>query len=202
MRFLLIVSPIAILVAAAISQSLFDNDLSDLSLFQDLPKDSLTLQEPSNDFIAIGGDFRNPEWTVDSDLSSGSGLMDFSSTAGSDPFDLEASCLTEDGQPLTKLRARQGQFCSPNGEPSSQPLELNPSRLFKIFFGPKEEPQTPVNPYADIVTPEDPEDPECRPDFPRHLCCQRPGELDTSIIANSFPGLNVYLNYFVCDEGV
>lgn len=201
MRFLRIFSLIANFVAVAIAEDLFDNDLSDPSVFQDLPQGSLALQESPNDFIAMGEDSSNPEWTVDLDLSGGSGLMDFPSTAGLDSFDLEASCLTEDGQPLTKLRARDDRFCSPDGEPSPQPLELNPSKLFEIFFGPKEKLKTYLPPYADPGIIEESPSPNCLPEFPRHVCCQTPGELDTST-RNSVPGFTVYQNYFVCMEGM
>lgn len=163
---------------------------------QDLPLDLLAPQELSEDLIAMEGSSK-PESTVDDDLFGGSGTVDLSSTPALDSSELEASCLTEDGQPLTKLRSRDGPVCTRKDKP---PKLINPFKTLKKFFKVTYEEDYELPP-SKLLEPS--EDPRCILGFPQHLCCQERGEVFKRITMDTLPapGTTIYDYFFKCDPG-
>lgn len=203
MRFLPLIFLAVTFVTPAIS--------NDLSLSENSP-DLLTFQDMSQDLLASQALLETSTLTEgDEDLFSDSDMMDFPSSAEASGLysDLEASCLTKDGQPLNKLRRRDGAtVCSP---PDSTPLEMQ--RLHELWgqvqnyrdrlWAPEEpEPEKPPPPLPPLIVPNLPEDPSCPSDFPNHLCCAFRGGLDPTDPPIILPGKNPVQSYIYCDMGV
>ena len=205
MRFLPFVFLAATFVKPAISDDLFFSDSSpDLSTFQDTPQDLLASQNLPEASTSTDGD---------EDFFSDSDITDFPLTDASDLYsDLEASCLTPDGQSLNKLRPRDGAtICSPQGS-TPQSIQRIREAWEKIqkyrdgLWAPEEpletEPEKPPPPIPPLINPEHPEDSRCPSDFPIHLCCDRRGGiyiLDSPII---LPENNFIRVYFGCSAGL
>ena len=131
-------------------------------------------QDSSEELFSLNGSSDVANWLIDDDNNS---LFDdaylatdsFSSEGdlGSDYFDYaetSTSCPSQedDGQPLSKLRARQ-EVCKPNGQPSDSISDFinNPLGIFKKYDGKEEETQAIEENSAQV----------CSLYYPRHLCC-------------------------------
>lgn len=206
-RFLPLVFLGATFVNPAISDDLLFSDNSpDLSTFQDTPQDLLALQDlPEASTLTDG----------DEDFFSDSDIIDFpSSTEASDlNSDLEASCLTTNGQSLNKLRPRDGApICSLQGS-TPQSIQRLREAWKKIedfrdgLWAPEEplepKPEQPPPPIPPLIRPEHPEDSRCPSDFPIHLCCGERGRLYDSDPPIIVPGNNpIRAAYFGCYNGL
>lgn len=196
MRFVAFIPLTATLFATAISENLFSENLPDISAFQDSSQDLIA----SQDQFALQDLPENSELTIgdDNDLFTSADFVDTFSTDPQDFFSsgLEASCLIDEGQSLSKLRSRDGPVCPPAGP---APLQKEPTqdKIGDIFRKIKEFFQDPSD-----------DDPTrtrfpsffriCRQDFPLRLCCVTPG---ISSMDLSVPGGAVYEYYYGCYPG-
>lgn len=197
MRFLAFVLLAATFVPITVTEDLFSDSLPDISAFQDSPQGQLA----SQDLFASQNLPEDSDLTTndDNDLFAGSNPVDFSSTEPQDfsPSELEASCPTDEGQSLNKLRSRDGAVCSPEG-PAALKKEPTQDKLGDIFRKIKEffeyPPDEDWGPYPRFP----PAFRKCRPDFPHHLCCNEPGDRTLEI---TVPGSGIYAYFFGCYIG-
>lgn len=192
MRFQLGISLLMAFATAVIAQALLDESSSDLSLFQNIPEDSLW---SDSDSIA------------DYDLFDDSSVSNLALVPDSDFSQLEASCLPAEGQPLGKVRARDGEICAPNPAPKPasnvEPLPLKGGlrelgeNLKKLWDGAtimelmKEDPPPP----APLPWEYDGKS-NCPLEYPYHLCCDVRGDFGEFERGRAMP-----YRFFECDTG-
>ena len=199
MHFLAFVLLAATFVPTTVSENLFSDSLPDMSAFQDSPQDLFTTQGPfaSQDLPESQNLPEDSELTTnDDDLFAGLDAMDFFSTEPQDSSSgLEASCLTDEGQSLNKLRSRDGALCSPES-PAALKKEPTQDKLGDVFRKIKEFFQN----LPDEARSRFPEFSmrKCRPDFPFNFCCDTPGE---RIFDISVPGANIWDYFYDCYAG-
>lgn len=159
MRFLLFVSLTAIAIANTNPEDIpFLDDSLDMSDFQDSSQDSFALP----DFLE-GSLFTDHN---DDGLFDDSGVNDFSSIETQDSIFQEASCSTENGQSLNKLRSRGGEACIPSASDSSSLEPLTNDKYWDVIR----------NQLDGIEVRPDKYDVRCLPNFPVHLCCHYVGK--------------------------
>lgn len=210
MRFLPFVPLPMIFVAIAMSENLFSNPAPDeLSTFQDSPQDllaSLNLLDDS-------------QMTIDNndDLFDDLDTQDLFSIEDQDPATVSssmevASCSTEGGQLLNRLRSRDGVSCPAYSNPvplkKETPTQNNIGDLIRkvntIFFDPDPLP-VPAEPEQEdpLKSPEGSKRDKCRPEFPKHLCCNyREGPIDTESASDLTFQFLIYGNLFSCYQGI
>lgn len=201
MHFLLLGFLTATLAAVTIVHNSF-NDLSERSDFQ-LPQDDLTItsQDSPQDLLAFDGSSGPAtanSFIVNDDndnlfADSNSATDSFPGVGNSDLdyFDLaeaSSSCPSKDGggQPLNKLRARDG-VCTSDGQPSGGGIDEFIDNAVGFFGNPfgKKKGET-----QGSLTTENDSGSVCRPEFPNHLCCEEEGLLDRTRRGNIFFGFD------------
>lgn len=161
-------------VVASLSEDLFTSEESPENLFP-----SEISSESENSFLDHNGDLF-VESTYPTDVSS--------SVDGTDTFELEASCLSSDGQLPTNLQPRDG-ACAHSDQPSLDDFINN---ALGIFGDPsdREEGLASTKTHSGI---------DCYPDFPVHLCCESEGQYIGEVAAlNSFDVFDTMNN---CEPG-
>lgn len=173
MRFQIWISLIAASATAVIAEDLLDDSSSNMSVFQDIPEDLVRTD------LNIIDDY---------DLFDDSSVSGSALSTNSDFFELEASCLSIEGQPLSKVRARGEDICAPKSAPNPtsnvQPLPLkgglrefggNFKKLFDLMGPTNElEPDKPP-PLVPLVPNSDSNKNNCPLEYSNHLCCTERG---------------------------
>lgn len=183
-----------------VTENLFSDSLPDSSAFQDSPQEHLASQDlfSSQDLLASQNLPEDSELTTnDDDLFAGLDALDFFSTEPQDSSSgLQASCLTDEGQSLNRLRSRDGALCSPES-PAALKKEPTQDKLGDVFRKIKEFFQN-LPDEAQRRFPGGFTLRKCRPDFPLNFCCDTPGDRTFDI---SVPGGNIYDYFYDCYAG-